>query len=543
MEKKKESHHLESRPRLVEPTKKWENFSMKIICVPLLLFVILGSSFAIAQQEQNVQTGAIYRTDIDDLLTVKSISVLPTTDNVSGIYSRALEEELKNLVNKGHRFQLVDSQFAGALISPDDLESNPQQVKDISQNINADAVLASRVLKAPDGIHIQMSLFSKADGKLLSKENLKEKSSFDIKQIRTSASEMYSKLIKQLPYDGIVLSRNNALVTINLGKRDGLAAGQVVSASLVIKANRHPKLNFIISTDKEVLGKIRLDKVDDTISFGQILSEKSPGAIRKNSKISGIDFTKYSPTPLNGAFQSPAASPNSSPTFGDNPKEWRPADPPTFGKVGAFMGLGSMNYNAKKEDGTTEKESSSLYPSVKLMAELWFTSEWIGNFELEQGILDKHNQSNYQLSFGYNFMIQDDFFGPSILLSLGFASHGLDMDSSSTSLSSTRYTGFFFGIRGTVPVTDDKKWNLGGDLKFFLSSDLNESPTSSGSSDNTMTKFSIIGYYQQNTKLRFVGSLNFALFSSKFDGTPQPNDSIDSSQKFTTLNGGIEYLF
>jgi hypothetical protein len=155
------------------------------------------------------------------------------------------------------------------------------------------------------------------------------------------------------------------------------------------------------------------------------------------------------------------------------------------------------------------------------------------------------NQSNYLLSFGYNFMVQDDFFGPSILLSLGYASYGLDVDSSNPlSFTSTRYTGFFFGLRGTVPVTEDRKWNLGGALQYFLKSDLSEEPESSGSSDNTMTKFSLLGFYQQNTRLRFTGSLDFSLFSTKFGGGgTRPDNAIDASEKFTTLTGGIEYLF
>lgn len=537
---------------------------MKNIFRNFSIYITLAILFSLnshAQQEQKVQTAAIYKSDVDELLTIKSISILPTTDNVGGIYSRAVEEELKNYIDKTYRFKLVDSQFAGALISPDDLEVNPQQVKDITTGINADAVVASRITKGPDGITIQISLFLKADGMLISKEVQKEKSSFDIKQIKAATSEMFSKVIKQIPYDGMVLSRNNSLVTINLGKKNGLSAGQMVSAALLIKVSRHPKLNFIISSDKEVLGKIRLDKVDDTISFGQILTEKSVGAIRKDTKISGIDFVQYSNNPLDGAFQeSPQSKTDKNATFGENPREWKPADPPTFGKVGASFGLGQMNYNTKRAGFSPESlnADSNLYPSVKLMVELWFTSEWIGNFEIQQGVISVDNpgdtsspdklsvnQSNYQLSFGYNFMIQDDFFGPSVLLSLGYASYGLDVDSSTPlALTATTYSGLFFGIKGTVPLTDDKRWNLGGALQYFLKSDLSESPQDSGSNDNTMTRFSILGFYQQNTKLRFTGSLDFSLFSTKFSGTGTHTfPATDASQRFTTLTGGIEYLF
>jgi hypothetical protein len=514
----------------------------------LLIFSFLSLS-AIAQQEQKVQTAAVYKSDVDDLLTIKSITVLPATDNVGGIYSHALEEELKNQIDKNHRFKFVDSQFAGALISPDDLETKPQQIKDITQNINADAAVASRITKGPDGITIQVDLFLKADGKLVSKEITKEKSSFDIKQIKAATAETFGKVIRQIPYDGLVLSRTNELVTINLGKKDGLSTGQMVSAVLLIKTNRHPKLNFIISSDKEVLGKIRLDKVDDTLSFGKILVEKSVGAIRKDTKISGIDFVQYTNNDDESFKTAPQDKKDA--TFGENPKEWKPADPPTFGKVGATFGLGQMRYHST-QSGTSMTADSPMYPLIKLSAELWFTSEWIGNFELTQGVMSMNNpgpnapsdlsvhQSDYSLSFGYNFMIQDDFFGPSVLLSLGYANFGLDVDSSAApSLPATNYSGFFFGVRGTVPVTDNKKWNLGGELKYFLKSDLSESPTSSGSSDNTMTKFSIVGFYQQNTKLRFIGSLDFSLFSSKFSG----GTGSDTSQKFNNLNAGAEYLF
>jgi hypothetical protein len=523
----------------------------------LLIFSFLFFTSAHAQQEQKVQTAAIYKSDVDELLTIKSIAVLPSTDNVGGIYSRPVEDELKTLIDKNHRFKLVDSQFAGALVSPDDLEASPQQIKDITQNIKADAVIASRVTKGPDGITIQVSLFLKADGKLISKELAKEKSSFDIKQIKAATSEMFGKVIRQIPYDGMVLSRTNSLVTVNLGKKDGLAPGQMISAVLIISTNRHPKLNFIISSDKEVLGKIRLDKVDDTISFGQILVEKSVGAIRKDTKITGVDFVQYPDSPMDDAFRSSPENQKST-TFGDNPKEWKPSDPPTFGKIGATFGLGQMRYNTQLQTAGSLNAHTDLFPSVKIMGELWFTPEWIGDFEVEHGIISSENplsgsnpktlsinQSNYLLSFGYNFMIQDDFFGPSILASLGYASYGLDVDSSSPlSFTSTNYSGFFLGLKGTVPVTDDKKWNLGGALQYFLKSDLKESPKNSGGNDNTMTKFSILGYYQQNTRLRLVGSLEFSLFSTKFSGGgTRPDNAVDASQKFTTLNGGIEYLF
>lgn len=538
---------------------------LRLVRIALVFLILFPFHTAHGQSAPKIQTAAIYSSEADDALTIRSISVLPTLDNVNGIYSRPVEAEIKSLINKGHRFQLVDSQFAGALIGISDLEKNPQQVKDVSQNINADAVIASQVSKSPSGISIQMGLFLKADGKLVAKESYSEKGAFDIKNITLVTQKMFQQLIKQIPYEGLVLSRNNTLVTINLGSKDGLKKGQLVTPVLLIKVNRHPKLNFVISSEKSALGQIRLDKVDSTISFGQILAEKDLGTIRKNTKISGIEFVQHSDSALDEAFQVESPT-KTNPSFGENPREWRPSDPPTFGKVGVSFGLGQMRYNVQRPSpgpGSLNADTN-MFPSVKLSGELWITSKWIANFDIEQGLMTidnpesgsapgelSANMSNYLLSFGYNFMIQDDFFGPSILLSLGYASYGMDVDTSTNasagaSLTSTNYSGLFFGLKGTVPVTPDHKWNLGGSLKYFLKSDLSETPKtqSSGGNDNTMTQFSIIGYYQKNTKLRFTASLDFSLFSTKYDSNgPHPHNAVDSSQKFTTLTGGAEILF
>ncbi len=531
---------------------------MKFIFVAFIAFSLLCPLFSYAQESfgnLKVKSSALYQSTLDSQMTIKKISILPANDNVGGIYARPAEEQITQLINSDHRFQLGENQYAGSMISLDDLETNPQQVQDLAKGISSDAIMACRITKGPDGIQVHLSLFLKADGQLIAREVIKEKPTASIVNIRSAIKDLFSKVIKQIPYDGLVLSRNNSLVTINLGKENGLQVGQTLTAVLLIKATRHPKLHFLISTDKDVLGKIKLQKVDDAISFGQIITEEEFGAIQKDTKISGVEFVQYE-APLGDSFNAPKSAPDKKISFGDNPQEWRPSQPPSFGKVGAQLGIGQARNNTTLQSAGALNGRDSLYPSVKLYAELWLTSEWIFDFEMKQGIMSFNNpggspsklsgnESAYLLSFGYNFMVQDDFFGPSILVSLGFANYKLDVDSSSPlTFNSTSYNGMFLGLKGTMPVTDDKKWNLGASLKYFITSKLSESPQSSGSSSNTITQFSILGFYQKNTKLRFTGSLDFSLFSSRFGGGgSRPDPATDASQKYTTLLGGIEYLF
>jgi hypothetical protein len=233
------------------------------------------------------------------------------------------------------------------------------------------------------------------------------------------------------------------LVTINLGKKDGIKPGQILTAVLIINLQRHPKLNFIINTEKEVLGKIKIQKIDDTISFGDIISEKDIGTIQKGNKIAGIEFVTYSENSLLDP-QSLQKDTKDSIAFGESPKEWKPSDPPVFGKVGLSLGFGQMRYNSKLQSAGSLNGESNFYPTFLLTGQLWMTQNWLADIEIEQGVATIKNPysgsspgdlsaniSNFALSFGYNFLIQDDFFGPSVLLSLGYGSYGLDVDSSS----------------------------------------------------------------------------------------------------------------
>ena len=110
------------------------------------------------------------------------------------------------------------------------------------------------------------------------------------KAIQEKTHEMLKDVLKKIPYDALVLSRQGNLITVNLGKKDGIEKGKVLTVIQIIKEQRHPKFGILIKTDKEILGKIKLLKIDDNLSFGKIIVEKEKGAIQKHSKISGIDL-------------------------------------------------------------------------------------------------------------------------------------------------------------------------------------------------------------------------------------------------------------
>lgn len=528
--------------------------------------VALAISLPPQASAQTIGQSASYVSRIDEDLTIRRVAVLPVMDNVDGIYARPIETQLINLVKGSHRWDYVESNIAGGLPTVGEMEENPDQVVKSIRSIEADAVFAAAASRGPNGISIRLNLFLKKDGKLLAQELLNNHPRFEIPQLKEQMNTLYGRLVAKLPYDGLILSRQGQRVTINLGRSDGLVKDQMLTAVQIISVNRHPKFNFLISTEKEILGKIKILKVDESLSFGAIISEKERGAIARLAKISGLDQVNY---PEPEALGAPAGGdlgerPDAKVTFGKDAKEWLPVRPPSFGQVGLALGFGMYQSSVTLDTVGSMEAQSLFYPSLAAHGELWLNPQWTIRAELAQGVLStgnprsgsspstlNHSMSRYSLSAVYNFLLRDDFWGPKIQVSGGFASYRMYVDDSSPqALTTTTFSGAMLGLGGSFPINDDKIWYLGGKLNLFISPSLQETPNASGSGGSvSVNNFALTGEKKIAENLRATGALEFSLYSSTFSGygsrvngaTPETATSL--SQKHTILSGGIVYMF
>src|SRR4051812_40691357 len=107
------------------------------IALPALVGVSVGyRTFA---QEQSAPDKTTYHSDVDDLLSIEKVSLLPFTDNLQGIYARPLEAHFTSLVDKMHRWDFVPANNSGMILSPEELESSPAKALQVSQGMGADA--------------------------------------------------------------------------------------------------------------------------------------------------------------------------------------------------------------------------------------------------------------------------------------------------------------------------------------------------------------------------------------------------------------------
>lgn len=514
-----------------------------------------------ADSGPRVQQSATYKSTVDERLTIRKITVLPGSDNTDGIYARPIEAHLVSLVKSSHRWEYTESGLTALPKTPLELEENPEFVKAAMASVDADAAVLPVITRGPNGLSMRLDLFLKVDGRLLAQEILRDYPRYELADVRATSTGLYRKLVSTIPYEGLLLSRQGTRVTMNLGKDDGIRVDQSVSVVQIISETRHPKFGFLISTEKEILGQVKVLKVDDTLSFGVITAEKERGAIRRLAKISGVRPVEYgeaqSLTP--GGETDVRSRADAGTAFGDGAKEWLPTKPPAFGQVGLKLGFGNYTGSTNVTGVGSLEAKTSLFPFIGVNGELWLNPQWSVLADVTQGILStsnprsgstpgdlNHAMSKFSMAIGYNFLIRDDFFGPKFQLKTGFSFYRMFVDDSSpTALTTVNYNGFLLGLGLYFPVANDGIWAVGGDLALTLFSKLNETPvTSASSSNNTINDFSLFLERKIAINLKARAALDFSLYSSSLSGTGTRTESATSiSQRTMGLSAGLTYQF
>lgn len=509
------------------------------------LIVILFFFASSAHAKLNVKSDSYYKSAVDQLLTIKSIAVLPFTDNTKGIYSKPFQSFVKNWVEENPKWALSEMQTLGRVPSLGELENNPEQVKKYARNSKADAFITGKAIRTESGLNIYLGLFIANDGLLIAKEDIKNISQADLKGLNSPFKTILNKLLKHLPYDGMILSRKDKLVTLNLSKADGIMNGQDLTVASIIQIERHPKFNFIISNEKTILGKLRVKKVDDSLTFAEIVVEKEQGSIQKDSKIVGSNFVSYGNKMMTNydPSQSGGSNGGGNTTRG---QRWRPVMPPSFGKAEVTFGLGLL----KATNGDSFSENN-VYPSVTFDGEIWINDFWSVHALTKQGIATladpnggsdfSVHTSSYEILGGYNYRMGGAY-GTKIEVLAGYAQHSTKVDGASPStFTSAKYSGIKIGGDIQTPITDGNDILAGASVFLFLKPHLKEQPNPSGrSSDSSITMFKAYGLKKFRENLYILGALNYDLYSTSFD---RRITASSASQRDLTFNLGVNYFF
>ena len=501
-----------------------------------------------------------YVSPVDNDLTINRWTTYPLVDNLDGIYARPLQAQLKSLMESDTQFRWVNP-ADGFKNAPEEFEEKPKLAQDFQKKSKVDAFIAGRIAKGPQGLSIRLALIEGSQGIPLAIETKTEIKNFETEDLKRDLAQVYTQLKNKIPYQGVIMSRRESIVTINLGDKSGLRPGQEVEAIQITQVQRHPRFGFLINTEKEIMGKIRITKVDHALSFGTVTSERSEGALKPGYKIGLENFVKYAEPgkTKDGKFVPEVTQgPGSELAFGNNPQEWKPMDPPTFGKVALMMGLGDYSISNTLNNGVSASSHSNMLmtPSFHVEGEMWLSAHWFAALELHQYVAKLDNgypgsqpdtlniqTLETQLVGGYNVLPTEEFWGPKLQLMFGLGQMDSKVEGSTpTAYTSMKYGGPILGIAGSIPLSEETALpiTLGGKFTYNWHPTMSEEPISSGSSTNSISIFTISTDYQRTERMGLRAELSFHQYDSNFSTSGRASSA---SQAMTTIAGGVVFLF
>lgn len=513
-----------------------------------ILSLLVGTTIFVFPKAALAQTQPTYMSPVDLEMTLKKVALFPLTDNLSGIYATPLSESLKARLSMDSRWTLIDP---GAVRL--ELEPTPAQVQVAMKNLSVDGLLTGRIQKGPAGLNLRLTLYAGPQGDPLIIEETLEPKKFATEQVNELLAETLQRLRDRLPYHGTVASRRGQQITVNLGQNSGIKQGDVVDIIQILKVNRHPKLRFMISTEKEILGKARVFKADEELSFANLIYEKEAGVVVAGLKVMAPRPVLY-PEPFNPANGSAPQSANS----GEKPFEWLPEPTPQFGRFQILGGISQYQQTNNFETAGGVSGSSSIIPNLGLMAEGWLNKDWWVSLGIRQSSFSVKNDlpsssparinittSKYDIQAGYNFLLGNDFFGPKLQLSLGMSEYSARADETTPLLfSKMKFGGMFVGANFITNLGEESPWDFGARMKYFLSPNASDSGDSGSIQSVSANDFGFIIGHRVRQNFRYLGELSFESYGNDFKNNGSRPDPVSSnSHKATALWFGLEYSF
>lgn len=490
-----------------------------------------------------------YFSQVDSEIQIQKILVLPFLDNASGIYSKPVTQVITEEIENDRRYDLVTQSSVSSPVNPDELAQNSRRTLDLMKATGADSILTGRILQGPQGIQGKLTLFHGREGRALLDADFSNFPLESMQGLENRFKELYRTMHRQLPFQGTILSRTGNDLTINVGAAHGAKVGDTASIIQFLSVQRHPKHDFMISSEREVLGKIRLTRVEPHLSFATVTQEREPLLLRPRHKVALDRFVSYSsPLPDTEA-----------PYLGENPKEWTPQEPPQYARIQLLGGVGQYYQSATLRRAGAINTENLLAPQVFASGEVWLNQSFFVNAEVAQSIFTAKNPlpgsnpemlnmsfSKYNLYGTYNLLLSPEFFGPRVQFHGGIhrfearATHATPI-----SLSSTIFGGVYFGLTGNIPVAE--KFDVGLHFKYFLMPTANESVSETSGSPGKPT-INIIGLnvvYRHQPRLNFVGRFDLDYYSVDFNRTGANRDDPlnNTNHRILSTLFGVEYLF
>jgi hypothetical protein len=303
---------------------------------------------------------------LDKQFYLESIGILKASDSLGGLFAEIIASAYVDYFNIQKRFVLTDLSRVQQVIGQFELEhkliENVHILAEIARVSKSTSLIRTQVLKEPASYHFKidwlhaplMERIAKIEFFLAQPD---PGNALKTEIIKKAFQDHLGELFSQLPFLGEVTGRDSAMVTLNLGATSGLLPGSFVEISTLEEVKKHPILNEMVSWELVPTGKVRVEHVEESLSFGKVITELDHQKVLRYQKITHIEAPSV---------------PKSSQTEESVSK----SDFSNYhnGLIAGGIVFGNASYSYR--NGGVFYESQSFLTSIKLQSEIWFSESW-----------------------------------------------------------------------------------------------------------------------------------------------------------------------
>lgn len=460
-------------------------------------------------------------TDLDRKYALESVGVLKAWDNVDGLFADYVASAYRDYFARQSRFVLQDLSKGDNILTTSKIPyykliQDPEVLAQLARSTRSQSIIRTKIRKEGSQYRFDIEWLHSPDMEIMSREGFtlhepRNGEGFGASELKAKLQTALDRAIRKVPFVATVTGRDNESVTVNVGSSGGIQPGDMLQIGTIAKVKRHPLLKEIVEWDLENTGRVRVEEVEDRLSFGKIVEEDRDHQIMRQQKVLSIAHTAPEPSIKTEVKEEQA-----------NVLE----EPPHLGWIDAGLSFGGFNRSYTAQDNSIGKDGGGFAFGIKTDGQLWFTRNWFAELGFNFAYFP-YSQSNtlagastnsvsigsgnllgFRIDGGYTYHLTDDLFGPKGWLKLGYRSNAYSLPSSAADATAPiTFHSLFVGLGGEVPIRD----GFGATLDFSIGviNGASEEGKLSGNTDSASdVSFSLGGYYRYTQRITFKATLD-----------------------------------
>jgi TolB-like protein len=167
----------------------------------------------------------------------------------------------------------------------------------IGKLLGVKVIISGSVLKLANVLEINARIIDVETASIIAAENVKSSAAAALQDL---VVQMAAKIINNFPLTGYIVRRNSddKTVSIDLGRITGIKKSMEFAVYKEGEVIKHPVTGQVLDIHRIETGTIIITNVREKISRGEIIEEKTPGAIRIGQRVQSRSTFRPIPSPV-----------------------------------------------------------------------------------------------------------------------------------------------------------------------------------------------------------------------------------------------------